>query len=144
MDNPAAANFRKDNETVNFYKNIISSDLEATQFYKCGFEDEDLIKCGLPKFDLAKMDDDADKIMVMLTYRYWEESFVMDEDAIKETTYFKAYMRILEAFDKNGLLDRLIISCHPKFPDFLSISTILFLASISSIPFNSGSKSPIL
>jgi len=94
--------------------------LEATQFYKCGFEDEDLIKCGLPKFDLAKMDDDADKIMVMLTYRYWEESFVMDEDAIKETTYFKAYMRILEAFDKNGLLDRLIISCHPKFTDFLN------------------------
>ena len=120
VDNPAAANFRKDNETVNFYKNVISSDLEATQFYKCGFEDEDLIKCGLPKFDLAKLDDDADKIMVMLTYRYWEESFVMDEEAIKETTYFKAYMRVLEAFEKNDLLDRLIISCHPKFTDFLN------------------------
>lgn len=121
VDNPAASNFKKDNEIVNFYKNIISSDLEATQFYKCGFEDKDLIKCGLPKFDVSKMDDDADKIMVMLTYRYWEESFVMDEETIKETTYFKTYMRILEAFEERGLLDKLLISCHPKFTDFLEV-----------------------
>lgn len=120
IDNPAASNFKKDNEIVNFYKSIISSDLEATQFYKCGFDDNDLIKCGLPKFDISKMDKDADKIMVMLTYRYWEESFVMDEKAIKETTYYKTYMRILKAFEDNGLLDKLIISCHPKFTDFLN------------------------
>lgn len=120
VDNPAASNFRKDNLVVNFYKNVVSSDLEATQFYKCGFDDDDLIKCGLPKFDVSKMNDDADKIMVMLTYRYWEESFVMDEEKIKETTYYQAYMRILEAFEENGLLDRLIISCHPKFTDYLS------------------------
>ena len=119
VDNPAAANFRKDTNTVNFYKSIISSDLEATQFYKCGFEDEDLIKCGLPKFDISKLNDDADKIMVMLTYRYWEESFVLDEEKIKETTYYKAYMRLLKAFEENDLLDKLLISCHPKFTDFL-------------------------
>ena len=120
VDNPAAENFKKGNGSINFYKNIISSDLEATQFYKCGFNDDDLIKCGLPKFDISKMNDDADKIMLMLTYRFWEESFVMDDEMIQETTYYQAYMRILKAFEKEGLLDKLIISCHPKFTDFLT------------------------
>lgn len=120
VDNPAASNFRKDFEHNYYYKNIISSDLEATQFYKCGFEDEDLIKCGLPKFDNSKMDEDADKIMVMLTYRYWEESFVSDDEKIRETTYYQAYMKIIKAFEENNLLDKLIISCHPKFTEFLN------------------------
>lgn len=120
VDNPAASNFRKDFEHTYYYKNIISSDLEATQFYKCGFEDEDLIKCGLPKFDIAKMDDDADKIMVMLTYRFWEETFVNDEEKIKETTYYQAYMKIFKAFEENNLLNKLMVSCHPKFTEFLN------------------------
>lgn len=119
VDNPAAGGFMKKSKTVNYYKSVISSDLEATQFYKCGFTDNDLIKCGLPKFDISKMNEDADKIMVMFTYRYWEEAFIMNNESIKETTYYKAYMRIIDAFEKNGLLDRLIISCHPKFTDCL-------------------------
>ena len=120
VDNPAASGFYKGSEQVNYYKAIISSELEATQFYKCGFERSDLIKCGLPKFDVSTMDKDADKIMVMLTYRFWEEALIMNNENIKETSYYKTYMKIVKAFEKAGLLDKLVISCHPKFAKSLS------------------------
>lgn len=119
VDNPAAAGFRKNSKSVNYYKSVISSELEATQFYKVGFQRKDLIKCGLPKFDISRMNKDADKIMVMLTYRYWEEALIMNESTIKETTYYKTYLNIIKEFEKNNLLDNLIISCHPKFSDCL-------------------------
>ena len=117
VDNPAAAGFKKNNGAINFYKCVVSSDLEATQFHRLRFDDSDLIKCGLPKFDVSYMNEDADKILVMLTYRYWEETLVMDPERIGETTYYNAYMEILNAFEKEGLLDKVLISCHPKFAE---------------------------
>ena len=119
VDNPAANGFKKNNTTVNFYKCIISSDLEATQFYKLGYSNNDLIKCGLPKFDVSKLKEDANKIMLMLTYRYWEEGMVLNPELIKKTTYYQTYMKIIKAFEKNNLLENLIVSCHPKFVEVL-------------------------
>ncbi len=137
VDNPAAAGFKKTNSTINFHKCIISSDLEATQFYKLGFDDEDLIKCGLTKFDVSKQDPNADKILLMFTYRYWEEALVMNPDTIKDTTYYKIYMKLINAFEENGLLDRLMISCHPKFADCL-INAAPKYASIIEKDINKG------
>lgn len=119
VENPAASGFKKQNAGLNFYKCVISSDLEASQFYKLGFENKDLIKCGLAKFDISKRNENADKIMLMFTYRYWEEALVMNAETIKETTYYKIYMRVINAFEENNLIDKLIISCHPKFADAL-------------------------
>lgn len=119
VDNPAASSFNKNNGDVNFYKCVISSQLEATQFYKLGFSDKDLIKCGLTKFDVSYQDPKADKIMFMPTYRYWEEGLVMNPKTTKETTYYKNFMNVIKLFEKEGLLDRLSISCHPKFVDCL-------------------------
>lgn len=119
VDNPAAQGFYKNNCQYNIYKNVISSDLEATQFYKMGYDDNDLIKCGLTKFDISKSIKTGDKIMVMLTYRYWEEAFVLDSKKIKQTSYYRTYMDIINAFEKNNMLDRLLLSCHPKFADCL-------------------------
>ena len=117
VDNPAAAGFNKKSKSVRYYKCIISSELEATQFYKCGFSRNDLIKCGLPKFDVSTSNPNADKIMIMLTYRYWEEGLIMNPRTIKTTTYYKTYMKLIKAFEKAGLIDKLLISCHPKFSD---------------------------
>ena len=119
VDNPAAAGFRKKNRTVKFSKCVISSELEATQFYKLGFNRFDLIKCGLPKFDISYQSPEADKIMFMPTYRYWEEGQVMNPDTIKETTYYQNFMTVIDKFREAGLLEKLSISCHPKFADCL-------------------------
>lgn len=122
VDNPAAKGFYKNNTSINAYKNIICSDLEAEQFYKMGYNKNDLIKTGLPKFDISFMNEDADKIMFMATYRYWEEALVNDPEKIKESTYYKLYLRIIKGFEKANLLDKLIISCHPKFAESIKKS----------------------
>lgn len=119
VDNPAAMGFHKGKTGLNVYKNVISSDLEATQFYKMGYNDDDLIKCGLTKFDISYKNKDADKIMYMPTYRYWEEASIMNQDEIKNTTYYKSYMDAIKKFEDAGLLDKLMISCHPKFKNCL-------------------------
>ena len=122
VENPAARGFYKNNTATNIYKSVVCSDLEAEQFYKMNYSSSDLIKTGLPKFDISYMDKDADKIMFMPTYRYWEEALIFDEEKIKETTYYKLYMRVIKAFEENGLIDKLIISCHPKFAEALKQS----------------------
>jgi len=122
VDNPAAAGFRKGAQGMNVYKSVICSDLEATQFHKLGYRDDDLIKCGLPKFDISTMSPTADKIMLMLTYRFWEEGMVNDNSKIKNTTYFKTYKKIIEAFEDAGMIHRLTISAHPKFYSVLAES----------------------
>lgn len=115
IDNPAARGFYKKYSSCNIYKSVISSDLEAEQFYKAGYEKEDLIKCGLTKFDISFLNPNADKITYMITYRYWEEANVLNSGEIENTTYFNAYKRVIEAFEKEGIIDKLVISCHPKF-----------------------------
>ena len=119
VDNPAAQGFYKGKSQLNIYKNVISSDLEATQFYKMGYTDEDLIKCGLTKFDSSTLDQDADKILFMQTYRYWEEGMINNDDAIMQTTYYKSYMDVIRAFEQADMLDKFRVSCHPKFAQCL-------------------------
>lgn len=122
VENPAAKGFYKKNSATDIYKSVICSDLEAEQFYKMGYTNDDLLKTGLPKFDISYIKKDANKIMFMPTYRYWEEAFIFDKEKIKETTYFKLYMKVIKEFEKNNLLNRLIISCHPKFAEALAES----------------------
>lgn len=122
VDNPAAKGFYKSNTSVNAYKNVVCSDLEAEQFYKMGYNKNDLIKTGLPKFDISFMNEDADKVMFMATYRYWEEALVNDDEKIKESTYYKLYLRVIKGFEEANLLDKLIISCHPKFAESIKKS----------------------
>ena len=119
VDNPAAMGFHKNKSQLNIFKNVISSDLEATQFHKMGYDDNDLIKCGLTKFDTSVLDDDADKILFMQTYRYWEEGMINNEKEIVNTTYYKSYMDVIKAFEKANMLEKLRLSCHPKFAQCL-------------------------
>lgn len=122
VDNPAAMGFWKNRTPVNIYKSVISSDLEAEQFYKMGYTEDDLIKCGLPKFDISRMSKSADKILFMPTYRYWEEASVVDPKRLPETSYYKLFVGILKTFKDAELLDRLIVTAHPKFVEYLNSS----------------------
>ncbi|WP_057511727.1 CDP-glycerol glycerophosphotransferase family protein [Staphylococcus sp. NAM3COL9] len=118
VDNPMAYGFHKQYNKYNNIKNVISSDLEAEQFYKMGYDKEDLIKTGLATFDEAKLNEDADKIAYMPTYRYWEERLIYSGD-ITKTSYFQAIMKVINVFEKNGLLDKLLIVPHNKFSEFI-------------------------
>src|SRR5699024_2983526 len=87
VDNPMAYGFHKKYNLYNNISNVISSDLEAEQFYKMGYSDNDLMKTGLATFDNKKLNPDADKITFMPTYRYWEETLIYSGD-ITKTSYY--------------------------------------------------------
>ncbi|MGM0123818.1 hypothetical protein IGI37_001192 [Enterococcus sp. AZ194] len=118
VDNPMAMGFHKINQVNNVRKNVISSDLEAKEFYKMGYDDSDLMKTGLPKLDGAFLKDTADKITYMPTWRFWEESYVINDD-IENTTYFKSLMTVIKLFEREGLIDRLLIAPHNKFSEYI-------------------------
>lgn len=119
IDNPMAIGFHKASQTNNLIKTVISSDLEANEFYRMGYEDSDLMKTGLPKLDVARLNDDASRIAFMPTWRYWEEGQVAN-GSLEKTTYYKVLIEVMEAFEKAGLLDRLLLVPHNKFAEFFT------------------------
>ena len=65
---------------------------------------------GLPKFDKNVLNDDADKIVIMPTWRPWEINTARDN--FLETSYFKMIMRIFDSVPDN-LKEKVIILPHP-------------------------------
>jgi CDP-glycerol glycerophosphotransferase (TagB/SpsB family) len=118
VDNPMAFGFHKDKNLYNMYKSVISSELEAGEFYKMNYDRDDLILTGLATFDYAKLAPKADKIAFMPTYRYWEEGLIYN-NKIEETSYYKTILKIIKAFEREGLLERLLIVPHNKFSQFI-------------------------
>jgi CDP-glycerol glycerophosphotransferase (TagB/SpsB family) len=118
VDNPMAFGFHKDKNQYNMYKSVISSELEAGEFYKMKYLPEDLLLTGLATFDHAKLDPNAEKVAFMPTYRYWEEGLIYNNE-IEETTYYKTLMNVIGAFEKVGLVDKLLIVPHNKFSEHI-------------------------
>ena len=76
-DNPKQVDSIK-NMTNNIIKSVVSSDLEAHEFKIMGYNEFDMMKTGLPKLDKAYLNNDADKITYMPTWRPWEESEIIN------------------------------------------------------------------
>ncbi|MDW3905987.1 CDP-glycerol glycerophosphotransferase family protein [Staphylococcus saprophyticus] len=142
VDNPMAYGFHKNFNKYNNIKNVISSDLEAEQFYKMGYNSEDLIKTGLATFDNSTLDLNANKIAYMPTYRYWEEKLIYSGD-ITKTSYFQAIMKIIKIFEKNDMLADLLIVPHNKFSEFIYDNMPKYRHIIESNPSLALKKSKI-
>ncbi|WP_018708344.1 CDP-glycerol glycerophosphotransferase family protein [Siminovitchia fordii] len=142
VDNPMAFGFHKGKNLYNMYKSVISSQLEANEFYKMGYDDRDLILTGLATLDYAYLDKDADKIVYMPTYRYWEESLVYNNN-IEKTSYYKSIMKIVDSFEERGLIDRLLIVPHNKFSEFIYENMPKYKHIISKNPTDALKKGRI-
>lgn len=142
VDNPMAAGFHKKNMLNNVVKNVISSDLEAREFYKMGYDENDLMKTGLPKFDGAQLNDDANKITFMPTWRYWEEAEIVNGN-IQNTTYYDSFIKLIKAFEKADLLNNLQITAHNKFTEFISESLPQYKSLICEDPTEALKNSKI-
>ncbi|MFR5876076.1 MAG: CDP-glycerol glycerophosphotransferase family protein [Eubacterium sp.] len=93
------------------YRVVVSSQAEADHFTQLGKHyPEDLYITGLPKFDRNELSSDADKIVIMPTWRPWEIN--MDRDNFIETPYFKMVVRIYNSVPDN-LKEKVIILPHP-------------------------------
>ena len=98
-----------------FYRTVVSSDLEAEHFITLGkFPPENLYKTGLAKFDRSVLNKDADKIIIIPTWRRWEANQARED--VTKTNYYNMIARIVEKVPKN-LLDKLIILPHPLMID---------------------------
>lgn len=103
---------RKINEKGKF-RVVTSSVQEADHFISLGnYDPSQVIVCGLPKFDCNQWDENADKIVIMPTWRPWEYNEATTD--FKETKYYKMIERIFDAID-DKYEDKIVILPHPLF-----------------------------
>lgn len=93
------------------YRVVVSSQAEANHFIRLGRHyPDDLYITGLPKFDRNTLSGDADKIVIMPTWRPWEINLARDD--FSQTGYFKMVMKIYNSVPEE-LKDKVIILPHP-------------------------------
>ena len=109
LDSEMRAEFR--NIEREKYRTVVSSQREADHFIELGgFEPEELYITGLAKFDTAYMEDGADKIVIMPTWRRWEINRA--ETDFESTGYFSLLREMVSAVPEE-FKDRLVVLPHP-------------------------------
>ena len=133
-------------------KIVVSSELEREHFVELGgFEREDLYVTGLPFYDRTIKNENADKIVIMLTWRSWEYNIL--EADYKNSNYYKMIKNIIKNIP-NEYMDKVVVLPHPlifdKFkntdlnnliPDVISYDkiledTALLITDYSSISYS--------
>lgn len=105
--------FRRGNLMPEHAKIVVSSHLEAEHFITDGnYLKSDLYITGLPKFDRTYRNDNADKIIIMPTWRPWEYNQIRSD--VKNTKYYNMLLDIIESIPKD-LEDKIIVLPHPLF-----------------------------
>lgn len=110
LDSEARTMFKR-KELNGKYRVVVSSQAEADHFVELGNHFyEDLYITGLPKFDKNVLNGDADKIIIMPTWRPWEINTARDD--FLQTSYFKMIMKIFDSVPET-LKSKVIILPHP-------------------------------
>ena len=118
--NSPSRTFFKRKELDGKYRVVVSSHLEADHFIEQGMhENEDLYICGLPKFDRSKWNENAEKIVIMPTWRPWEANEIQIDPT--QSAYYKMMLRIVDGIPKE-YHDRIQILPHPLFLERISKS----------------------
>lgn len=96
---------------LNLYRVVVSSELEAQHFIDlAGFEPEELYVTGLATFDKSIRYEDADRIVIMPTWRRWESNQARQD--FTETKYYKMIQRMVDAVPES-LKEKIVILPHP-------------------------------
>ena len=112
LDSPERTSFQRQNLPPRS-KVVVSSAAEADHFKElAGFCDDDLIVSGLAKFDRSYQDADADKILIMPTWRPWEFNQARIEPG--STAYARMIDRIVSAIPED-LRAHVVVAPHPLF-----------------------------
>lgn len=110
--------FRKGGDMPINSKIVVSSKKEADHFVELGgFDYDDLIICGLPQYDKIIKNKNADKIIIMPTWRPWDYNQL--ESNYKKSTYYNFIKNILNNIPDN-LKDKVEILPHPLIKEKLS------------------------
>lgn len=102
-------------KTYKLHRTVVSSRAEANHFIElAGMSEKDLYITGLAKFDTSYSHDDADKIIIMPTWRRWETN--QAKENVEKTGYYKMLERMYDAVPED-LRDKVIILPHPLIAD---------------------------
>lgn len=100
------------------YRVVVSSQAESDHFTTLGRHyDEDIYITGLPKFDRNTHNENADKIVIMPTWRPWEINEARTD--FTQTPYFKMLMKLYDSVPEQ-LKEKVIILPHPLIVNELS------------------------
>ena len=100
-------------EKADFYKEIyvVSSEKEKTHLMEAGgYHEDELYFTGMPKFDRAYSNSGADKIVIMPTWRPWEENLSLADP--EKTTYYRYTKKLLDAVPEE-MKNKTIVLWHP-------------------------------
>ncbi len=110
LDAGQRAFFRK-GEGKGKHRVVVSSELEAEHFTTCtNYTRDDIYVCGLLKFDRSVRQPDADRIVIMPTWRPWE--FVQGLDDVRNTGYYRMLRDMVDSVPEH-LRENLIVLPHP-------------------------------
>lgn len=112
MDAKTRSGLRKNgNEMPIDAKVVVSSEKEAQHLIDLGgFNKEDLYKTGLPFYDRTIKKENADKIVIMFTWRQWDYNLLITN--YKEASYYKIIKKVINNIPKK-YHDKLILLPHP-------------------------------
>lgn len=120
LDSSRRGFFRKGSSMPDYTKIVVSSEEEAKHFIELGgYEKEDLYITGMPKFDRNIRDKDADRIVIMPTWRPWEYNIVRNE--YEESGYYKMVETIFSGIPDDKK-DKVVIMPHPLIKDYFKKS----------------------
>lgn len=98
-------------KTYKLHRTVVSSKAEASHFIDmAGMSEKDLYITGLAKFDTSYRNDDADRIIIMPTWRRWETNQAKHD--IKSTGYYRMIERMYNSVP-DELKEKVVILPHP-------------------------------
>lgn len=116
--NSSSRKFFHKKKTKGLKRVVVSSETEGKHFTECAnYSEEDIYVCGLPKFDRNKWNKNADKIIIMPTWRPWE--YNQARLNFTETQYYKMIRRILDSIPKS-YRDNVIVLPHPLIAESMN------------------------
>ncbi|MEG1474628.1 MAG: CDP-glycerol glycerophosphotransferase family protein [Longicatena sp.] len=122
--------FFKPKKTKGKYRVVVSSEEEANHFIELGKYNRDMIYIsGLPKYDRNVLNESADKIVIMPTWRPWEYNNARYD--FEATKYYQMIERIVNTIDKK-YREHIVILPHPLFADALGNAEFPLKAYIDS------------
>lgn len=100
------------------FKVVVSSELEKRHFVDlAGFTEDKLYVTGMPKFDRCMRYDDADKIVIMPTWRRWEMNQANLD--FTKTKYYKM-IKLMVSSVPDKYKDKIIVMPHPLMKKVIS------------------------
>lgn len=109
LNSELRAGFRRSPHRL--HRIVVSSEAEADHFVEIGgLERSKLYVTGLAKFDRSFRYEDADRIVIMPTWRRWEHNEARDN--LEATGYYKLVKTMFEAVPEE-LRDKIAILPHP-------------------------------